>query len=173
VNREFASHLRVKAGRKGNQKKKTMENTIDKTKTTLKLEINSDKKEYTLGADINARIVLTNIGNEPVLVNGRLSMGYEDSLDREIYCRVSRDGRPYTGHLNWRVDYHRKRLTEGDFERLPAGKSREKVVNLQEWYHLDAPGNYEFQVFYAPERDENPNLPLLGEVTGKIAIVVT
>ena len=138
----------------------------------LKLEVVPTHEKTALGAPIPARITLTNTGEAPVLINQRLSMGYENSMMRELYCKVSRDGKPYTAWQSWQVDYNRKALRDTDFVTLKSGESVEREVDLQEWYHLDAPGEYQFEVCYAPEREENDDLPDLPPVCGSTSIVI-
>lgn len=119
--------------------------------TNLELEILLNADSFSLGAPVEAQIVLKNKGDDPVLVNSRLGMGYGDSEQRELWCKVQRNGESYDGYLDWKLDYNRKQLNASHFVELAGGASVKSQVDFHEWYHMDQVGEYEFEVVYDPE----------------------
>ena len=134
----------------------------------LKLEVVMSSKEIPLGDPIPVRIVLRNAGEVPVRVNKRLSMGYEGSLDREVYCKVWREGAVYSDFENWQVDYSRKALAETDFATLAPGDAAEREVDFYEWYHLGETGTYTIKVVYQPDDEGSKGLHAETEVEFRV-----
>ncbi|WP_086669199.1 hypothetical protein [Lentzea kentuckyensis] len=94
------------------------------------------------------RVTLVNTGTSPVVVAGRLAIGYADSTDREIYA-VLRD--PHTGaEVGGRAQlYHRAPHSAADLWTLLPGQEIASVFHLDEWYSRPA-GDLELQVVYDP-----------------------
>ena len=140
---------------------------------TLSINPNVPKSEYKMGEKIELSFSIRNKGNANVPVNSRNGVGYQNSLDREIYCTLQKDGEEYTGFDAHRIDYRRKRLQKDDFSILAPGDSIEGRFVLNEWYHLDGPGDYLVTVHYSPEKDEaNPFEPELAGVASSFLITI-
>lgn len=119
----------------------------------LALEIILPEHSVPMGSQIPTTVRLLNRGSEAVRVNSRLAIGYPDSEDRELYCRIwDEAGYEYTDYRRFQLDYRRKPLRPDHFPRLLPGESRESTFDLQEWYRLTRPGVYEVQVVYQPEK---------------------
>lgn len=92
------------------------------------------------------RVTLVNTGTSPVVVAGRLAIGYADSTDREIYA-VLRD--PHTGDVVGRQAqlYHRAPHSADDLRTLQPGQEIGSSFQLDEWYNRPA-GDLELHVVY-------------------------
>ncbi|HST83815.1 MAG TPA: hypothetical protein VLL08_18925 [Kineosporiaceae bacterium] len=94
------------------------------------------------------RVALINTSRFPVIVAGRLAIGYEDSSDREIYA-VLHD-RP-TGEIVGGPAqlYHRAPHSADDLRTLDQGDQTSTEFNLDDWYTHPA-GDLDLQVVYDP-----------------------
>ncbi len=94
------------------------------------------------------RVALVNTGRSPVVVAGRLAIGYEDSTDREIYAvlRSSHTGEDVGGPAQL---YHRPPHSAADLRTLDVGDQIGTAFNLDDWYTHPA-GDLELQVVYDP-----------------------
>src|SRR5258708_26004518 len=117
----------------------------------LTLRVHSEQDVVQLGESIPLEVELVNRGQTELVVNSRLSMGYPDSLDRELYCEILHNGQTYTDYRRYVIDYRRKPLTEEFFKKLRPGQGVSTVFDLQEWYHLTEPGVFQVRLVYAPE----------------------
>lgn len=94
------------------------------------------------------RVALVNTGRSPVIVAGRMAIGYENSTDREIYAvlRNSLTGEDVGGPAQL---YHRAPHSADDLQTLNVGDQISTVFNLDDWYTHPA-GELELQVVYDP-----------------------
>ena len=120
--------------------------------TDLVLSVHAQRALVQPGDAVPLEVALDNRGPSELVVNARLGMGYPDSADRELYCEILRDGEPYTDYRRYVVDYRRKPLDEASFEKLRPGQRVTSKFDLQYWYHLDGPGQYQVRVVYEPGR---------------------
>ena len=116
----------------------------------LRLTVHSKLEAVQLGESIPLAVELVNQSQIELVVNSRLGMGYPDSSDRELYCEIVHNGKPYTDYRRYALDYRRKALTEAFVSTLLPGQTVSTVVDLQEWYHLTALGAYQVRVVYDP-----------------------
>lgn len=116
--------------------------------TTLKIRLALDATGEGEPDSDRVRVTLVNTGTSPVVVAGRLAIGYADSTDREIYA-VLRD--PRTGAVvgGQAQLYHRAPHSADDVRTLLPGQEIDSVFRLDEWYDRPA-GDLELQVVYDP-----------------------
>ena len=102
---------------------------------------------------VNVRI--TNLTPDAVLINRRMSIGYEDSDARELYVAVyMKDG---NDNIARRTQlYQRDIASADDYIWLAPKESRTTHFDLFEWYKLPEPGEYELQVFYQADEPIAP-----------------
>lgn len=93
------------------------------------------------------RVTLKNTGKKTETVNARLSMGYENSLSREIFVRMG--ALPISqGRIYYEADIDRDFSRPEDYVLLQPGHSISNVINLFEYYQPIKPGKYEIVVCY-------------------------
>lgn len=116
--------------------------------TTLTIRIGVDVTGEGVAESDRVQVTLVNTGTSPVVVAGRLAIGYVDSTDREIYA-VLRD--PGTGAVVGRQAqlYHRAPHSADDLRTLLPGQQIDSVFHLDEWYSRPA-GDLELHVVYDP-----------------------
>jgi hypothetical protein len=123
--------------------------------TGLVVELILPERPVRIGEETPAEIRLTNHGTQVIRVNGRLSMAYPDTDDRELYCLIRDEtGEEYTDYRGFQLDYRRKPLEREHFPFLNPGEGLEKTFDLQEWYRLIRPGTYKVLVVYHPEEHD-------------------
>jgi hypothetical protein len=108
-------------------------------------------------------VTLTNQSSDPVLINRRLSVGYRNSTDRELFVEVFRRG---TDDLvsKQALLYQRDPPRQEDYVSLDPGKSISATFDLFEWYELPGPGDYDLVVSYSG--DESLRNQPAGLLTG-------
>jgi hypothetical protein len=131
------------------------EGTSGMETSPLALAVQSEAASFRLGSPIPVRVTLRNVSSQPVWVNQRLGMGYEDDLIRELYFTVfdASSGQVLPVPDTARVDAHRLPPTRDDFRQLEPGG--EVVVNtdLAFWYPFERPGPYRVVVSYENRDD--------------------
>ena len=85
-------------------------------------------------------VQLTNAGVRPVLVNRRMSPGYQDSISREIYFDLD------TAY--GRRKYDRDLPVPTDYGLLRAGETIGTTIDLLAWYRNIEPGSYRLTCHY-------------------------
>lgn len=93
------------------------------------------------------RVTLKNTGKKTETVNARLSLGYENSLSREIFVRmnalpISQD------RIFYETDINRDFSGPEDYVQIEPGQSISSIINLFECYRPTKPGKYEIVVCY-------------------------
>ncbi len=137
--------------------KKTTDNN---TKTTFMITQNNDIQEL-VEVLINIDSVTTNGYTTPTLVFTiknhdsvpiklikRLSIGYENTDNREVYLLITKNDSE-ENIANNAVLYSREKATEDDFEWLQPGQSFKANFVLQEWYKLPKE-SFNIQAVYDP-----------------------
>jgi hypothetical protein len=127
-----------------------MTSEADTRARQLALSVHTHRDAVQLGHAVPVEVELRNLGHSALVVNARLGMGYPDSLDRDLYCEIVRDGQPYTDYQRYIVDYRRKPLGESSFQTLLPGQHVGAEFDLQYWYHLSGAGEYRVRVVYVP-----------------------
>lgn len=129
-----------------------MTNTNNFGEQHLELKLLLSESTATPGMTIQADVQLTNRGDSTMIVNTRLGMGYPESDDRELYCQIQlQSGEDYLGYQAFQVDYQRKALDRESFRALKPGDTIRATFDLQFWYRLTQPGEYQIRVVYEPE----------------------
>jgi hypothetical protein len=93
-------------------------------------------------------VILTNQSSAPVLINGRLSVGYRNSINRELFAEVFRRGTDDVTSKDARL-YQRDPPQQQDYVSLDPGKSISTTLDLFKWYDLPGPGDYDLVVSYS------------------------
>src|SRR4029453_5007129 len=95
---------------------------------------------------------ITNKSHQSVVLNRRLSVGYKNSLSRELFIEVYEKGSNEVVS-NEALLYERALSSPDDYVRVEPEQSISTSFNLFEWYTLRSPGEYEIVVHY--QADEN------------------
>lgn len=115
----------------------------------LELEAASGESTFALGAPIHLDVTLRNAGPSSVWVNRRMGVGYEDSLERELFFSVyATDGTVLPVPDEVRADVHRLPPQVDDFELLSPGASVSTVVDVAMWQPLRETGRYRIVFTY-------------------------
>ena len=93
-------------------------------------------------------IELRNDGNSPVVVAGRLAVGYETSTDRELYLVITRRGTDEVVGRRTQL-YHRAPHPPDDIASLAPGDSRTTQFSVREWYEFPD-GELDIEAVYDP-----------------------
>ena len=119
------------------------------TPSTLNLITMLERDSYSLNTDIPVQIILENASSTALWVNGRMGMGYEDGLERELYMRVQTpDGRVLPVPDTERIDIHRLQPRLEDFRLLAPGERIGTTVNAATWYPFRQPGQFQMIFTY-------------------------
>lgn len=130
---------------------------------TLRLDATVKTQPARIALPCLVEVKLTNQSSDPVLINGRLSVGYRDSTDRELFVEVFRRG---TDDLVSKPTllYQRDPPRAEDYVSLDPGKSISTTFDLFEWYDLPGPGDYDLVASY--NGDQSLRNQPAGLVTG-------
>jgi hypothetical protein len=114
-----------------------------------------EHRAFTLGSPVTVAIELRNLSVEPILVNGRLAVGYPDGINRELYFRVfeSHTGREILVPDTERVDVHRMPPKQEDFVVLSPRSATSTRVDVSVWCALKVPARYELVCVYDNDDD--------------------
>ena len=122
----------------------------------LKVEATVKTQPARLSLPCSVEVTLTNQSSDPVLIVARLSVGYKDSTDRELFAEVFRRGTNDVVSKQARL-YQRDPPRHDEYAHLDPGKSISTTFDLFHWYDLPGPGAYDLVVSYSV--DESPTLP--------------
>lgn len=100
-----------------------------------------------LGHPLMVEAKLINNGDNAVLVNSRMALGYENMPSRELYLKIIDEKSGEHADIN-EVDINRDFSTPGDFCSLAPGDSLKVTFNLFEFYQLTRPGKYRLTAYY-------------------------
>ncbi|MEM9324166.1 MAG: hypothetical protein AAGA85_00860 [Bacteroidota bacterium] len=116
-------------------------------KEMLRLEILPFKEPLPLRRPVTVTVRLTNASEERQLINGRMAVGYANSLSRELYCVIQQMKTPLD-LSSTELDINRDFSPASDYQWLAPGQSLKASFDLLEYYHVTVPGDYSLQVFY-------------------------
>src|SRR5438067_603970 len=101
---------------------------------SLELKLILEPTTVKAGGKIDAQVLLTNWGAEPIVVNSRFSMGYPDTQDRDLYCQIFQEnGTEYLGYQAYQVDYKAQELSPKFFPALQPGETIQATFDLHKW----------------------------------------
>jgi len=103
--------------------------------------------EISIGQPCEIKVDIKNISGSSVLVNKRLSVGYQNSLSRELYISICEKGSS-TDIGKQKVLYERQFSPSSDFVWLLPEQQISTKFNLLDWYEIPSAGIYTIQVFY-------------------------
>ncbi len=110
-------------------------------------------------------VTITNVSDEPVLVNRRLAPGYRDSTSRELWADIlDESGGPAEVST---IDYERDLPAAGDFGELAPAESIATEFDLFHYARPRRPGRYTVTIVY--QADEAAAGPPAGIVAGEHA----
>ena len=95
-------------------------------------------------------VTLTNQSADSFLIVARLSVGYNDSTDRELFADVFRQGTDEVVSRHARL-YQRDPPGHQDYLSLEPGKSISTTFDLFKWYKLPGSGAYDLVVSYSAD----------------------
>ena len=105
---------------------------------------------------------LRNAGDEPLVVCGRLAVGYRETDGRELFLEVHPPGSDEVVSSMTRL-YDRDPPAPEDYVALAPGEELETTFDLMRWHALPGPGAYELEAFY--DGDE-PGAPAVDGAVG-------
>lgn len=95
-------------------------------------------------------VTLINPLAEPVMINGRLAMGYKERPNRELFAEVFGRGGDAIVSKEARL-YQRDLPSDADYISLQPGESVSTKFDLFKWYTLASIGDYDLVVSYSPD----------------------
>jgi hypothetical protein len=113
----------------------------------LKLVLTLDEERIALGQPIHGKLSLQNGGDDPLLVNSRLTINksFAPAPFREVYLTLNDpSGKPVEFMLKINIGEPRP----NDFSELAPGDYAEKEFDLDMYYLLEQPGSYSLQAVY-------------------------
>jgi hypothetical protein len=134
-------------------------NSVNQSDTTLFNTIMTESKEKKLEIKFNIPdkirdgqpceivVEVKNISSSETIVNKRLSVGYQNSLSRELYIIICHEGLTENVGIQ-KVLYERSFSSHEDYVKLLPGKKISTKFNLFDWYEFPKAGNYTLQVCY-------------------------
>ncbi len=120
---------------------------VMKNDERLALMISVLSEPVYLGHPLMVKAILINNGDNAVLVNSRMALGYENMPSRELYLKIIDEKSGEHAGIN-EVDINRDFSTPGDFCSLAPGDSVKVTFNLFEFYQLTRPGKYRLTAYY-------------------------
>jgi hypothetical protein len=108
--------------------------------------------EIEAGQPLPVNVEITNVSDFPVVVNKRLSVGYRNSLSRELFVLVFIAGTHVESGIQ-KLLYERPFSTGEDYIRLKPDEKIKKEFNLFEWYEMPKAGKYDISVCYQADED--------------------
>lgn len=113
----------------------------------LKLALTLEAERFTVGQTIPAELVLQNAGDEPVLVNSRLTINkaFAPAPYREVYFVLDD---PSGNPVDFLLKINIGEPQGDDFKELQPGETVERAFDLDMYYALEQPGTYSLQAIY-------------------------
>jgi hypothetical protein len=121
----------------------------------LQIDVKVLTQPVRLSGPCMIEVRITNESPQSVLLNKRLSVGYKDSLSRELFIEVFEKGSNEVVS-NEALLYERAFSSPDDYVRVEPEQSISTSFNLFEWYRLRSPGEYEIVVHYHAEEELAP-----------------
>ncbi|MCG8417875.1 MAG: hypothetical protein MJE77_08025 [Proteobacteria bacterium] len=135
-------------------------------KRGLALIVELPGRPIRLGEPCSIAVTLRNHGDSAVVINRRMSVGYRDSLSRELFAEIvdasTGKAAPYPP-----VDYDRDFSEAEDYVALAPGDTISGGFDLFEWYPLEHAGTYRLTVFY--QATEELATPPAGTYAGTVS----
>ncbi len=117
------------------------------TQAELQLAVEVLQHPVRLDRRCPVRVTLTNTGQGPALINGRLGVGYRGALARELFA-VLIDLATGGPTLIYEADYDRSFSPPSDYVWLGPGESVSTTFDLWEWYAPIGAGCYRLLMYY-------------------------
>jgi len=151
----------------------TMIITDTSKKQILRLELILAKNKVKTGENTQAEIILSNQSDSSFWVCKWMGIGYH-AADGRVYCEIYQaDNSRYYGYQSWQIDYNPAQRRKKDFRLLEPGEQVTSSFDLQEWYRLVDPGEYQIKVGYSPQPfDSVPDLYLTPVMSERVTITV-
>lgn len=118
----------------------------------LQIDIKILSQPVRLSSPCMVEVRLTNKGPQSVVLNKRLSVGYKNSLSRELFLELFKKGTNVVVSKEGLL-YERPFSSPEDYVPVEPEQSIATTFNPFEWYSLPSPGEYELVVYY--QADEN------------------
>jgi hypothetical protein len=118
----------------------------------LTLTLTAEKETYSTGEPLLVKVVLSNTGPDPVVVNARMSLNapFTPSAFREISFELTD---PDGGPVVFEARINRGFPNVEDFQALDPGEQIERAYRLDTYHDLAGPGRYRARAVYQNERD--------------------
>lgn len=118
----------------------------DIDKMPLKVKVNLPEK-IQAGQPCEVVIEIKNISSSEIVVNKRLSVGYQESISRELFITVCHLGSTENVGIQ-KMLYERPFSVADDYVKLLPDEIISVKFNLFDWYEFPKAGNYSLQVCY-------------------------
>jgi len=130
----------------------SMPEKVESAMKVLQIDVKVLTQPVRLSGPCMIEVRITNKSHQSVVLNRRLSVGYKNSLSRELFIEVFEKGSNEVVS-NEALLYERALSSPDDYVRVEPEQSIGTSFNLFEWYTLRSPGQYELVVYY--QADEN------------------
>jgi hypothetical protein len=104
------------------------------------------------GQPCEIKVEIKNISAASVLINKRLSIGYQNSLSRELFIIICKKNTSKNIGLQ-KVLYNRNFSSESDFVWLLPQQQTSTHFNLFDWYDIPSAGTYTIRVCYQTDEE--------------------
>ena len=118
-----------------------------KMSSPLGIKVKVLEGSISLRKPCQVEVTVVNEGRGRLLINGRLAVGYKNTLSRELFADLEES----TSHAKARiieVDYDRNFSPRSDYVNLEPGGSLSRSFDLFEWYAPTQPGVYQLVMHY-------------------------
>lgn len=124
---------------------------MNETKTLL-LKILPLPDKIPLIKPLKVEVSLENNGQDSVLVNKRMAVGYENSISRELYLKLVRvDQSEKLDNIEY--DINRDFSPPSDYQWLQPGETIITSFDLLDYYHITKPGTHQLTAYYQADED--------------------
>jgi hypothetical protein len=130
----------------------SMPEKVESAMKVLQIDVKVLTQPVRLSGPCMIEVRITNKSHQSVVLNRRLSVGYKNSLSRELFIEVFEEGSNEVVSREGLL-YERAFSSPDDYVRVEPEQSIGTSFNLFEWYKLRSPGQYELVVYY--QADEN------------------
>lgn len=127
-------------------------------KLNISARILSDPIRLSSPCIVEVRLI--NKGPKPLLINGRLSVGYRHSQSREVFCEVI-DSVTKETVSKQSLLYDREYARSEDYVWVQPNRHVSKSFDLFEWYSLPTAGDYKLVLYYQADEVLVTSLPNL------------
>lgn len=123
-------------------------------KTTLQLTVNSQDTVY-FNKPFLVKIILKNASDDTLIINKRLSVGYENTSSRELYFKIIN---PRTEEVIGvpTESYDRPPTYFEEYGTLKPNESISTTIDINEWQEMNLPkGKHQLELIAFYQADEN------------------